>query len=337
MNSKDEIIIRETKVKELSSIKEVKNLAENINSIVKELQTKRDELTTTIDDLEDKKAPIEKSCIKTVKVSKTVNNIYEDFKKVNTEIFKTFKTTNEYILSILDFIKILSTIDVDVYEMLDKQSLNINEFKQIFKDYCKEKGIESEDVEKLFETSFQRAYQLRDKINSIRVEFQSSLQSLEERIKLFEEKFTNLDIHLETKIKEIYLKVDETIGVFTLKSEELVNMSELKIAELHDITKLSLNKQLRDIENLYSETDIQVQSLQNELRNKINKEVEDIKNFLEKQLKEQNTKIESLESKTSLLEEEVKTLKIKPFLDSTIYKISVGLIAIASLICAIIL
>ena len=205
MNSESDIIISRIDKESgaLAYINEQQWVAD-ISALSADIKEKKEKLILSIEEIKGKNPPIKENSFfrglfKSYDVKESIAALYEDQRKVNAGVLSTIQQTNDYILHILKLMKVLATADVDIYKLMEEHSLNLVEVKNIFKDLCCQYGIKDEEIEKLFEGSFQRAYQLRNRINHLKEE----IAGLNDKIQAFEQKFNQFDCDVTMKLQKV--------------------------------------------------------------------------------------------------------------------------------------
>lgn len=96
--------------------------------------------------------------------------------------------TNKNLERTLELIKLLALVEKELYEQIENQTVSSNELKTVIHDWFIKQGIRDEEVQELLETSFKRAYTLRDRLNKLQQDNEESIARLEERITFLEKK-----------------------------------------------------------------------------------------------------------------------------------------------------
>lgn len=118
--------------------------------------------------------------------------LYSDMCGYIRECGSAVKSTNDNLIKTLDLLKILALAEKSLFDHIDDQVVSNNELKDILLDWFKEQGITNDNVKELIETSFQRAYTLRNRINIVRNEYRNELAKFDERIIIFEKGMNHL-------------------------------------------------------------------------------------------------------------------------------------------------
>jgi hypothetical protein len=115
-------------------------------------------------------------------VESAIYQVYNSLCKHIVTCGNAIRSANGNISNILELIQLLATAEADIYNLIDNQALASNELRILIKEWCKEHGIHDEEVDKLLESSFQRAYTLRDRLNSLKEELYSELNKNKEDV-----------------------------------------------------------------------------------------------------------------------------------------------------------
>lgn len=116
-------------------------------------------------------------------IVESISEVYSTFREYILTCGNAIRSANGNISNLLELIQLLATAEADIYNLIDDQSLASNELRVLIKDWCKEHGIHDEEVDKLLESSFQRAYTLRDRINDLRKDLYEKIDKNNEQIK----------------------------------------------------------------------------------------------------------------------------------------------------------
>ena len=170
------------------------------------------------------------------------NTVYKDFSECVRTCGDAIRTANGNISQILELLKFQVLIDKDIYEKIDDINTSGNEFKSILSDWLTQQGINDEDVRQLLETSFKRAYTLRDRINTLKTELKNELTKCTSQINSVQSQCNNFDSKLTLAIKEVTSKMQG------------------HVKEISDI-KTQTESILRTVKDIQTKFDKDVQSL----------------------------------------------------------------------------
>lgn len=135
-------------------------------------------------------------------IEKSIENVYKQNIDYTKEIGRAVHSTNVIIGNILELIKLLAYLDKVIYEKLDDESIANCKTTEILRDFLKENNITNENVAELLDSSMQRTFTLRDRINEIK----HHLQDLEQQVNSQHEDIAN---EKDKAISEIYAKEKE--------------------------------------------------------------------------------------------------------------------------------
>ena len=247
----------------------------NLSDLTHDIQEEQEKLSKTLEDLKSNTSvpSIETNFFGIAKKSSIENSmliLYSDMCGYIRECGSAVKSTNDNLIKTLDLLKILALAEKSLFDHIDDQVVSNNELKDILLDWFKEQGITNDNVKELIETSFQRAYTLRNRINIVRNEYRNELAKFDERIIIFEKKHESLD----SEIKKIVHDTTEQLHEELRKNVESLNelqgnlskdIEMLASEKLSLLTGLSdsinsrfeeqenkLNQKLQEIERLYT-------------------------------------------------------------------------------------
>ena len=241
-------------------------LAKELKTLSEDIQNEKDELESILEDIESNTCSIEIKrnwgFIKKSSIEDACKDIYKNLSGYIKDCSVSIQKTNENLGRSLELIKLLAIVEKDLYEQIDDQIVRCNEFNESFLDWCKQQGINDEEVRGLLETSFHRAYTLRDRINNLRNESRNSITELGNRVEKLETRVQVFDNIIEEKRREFeniyknkyddFIKlVDEKKGIIDNSILEIDNKIKLIIEECenklekeHSLLKKSFNKKM---------------------------------------------------------------------------------------------
>ncbi len=157
--------------------------------------------------------------VKPSDVEKSIYEVYSSLCEYVVTCGNAIQSCNGNIANILELIRVLTAAEADLYNLLDDQRIESNELKVLIKEWCREHGIHDDEVDKLLETSFRRAYTLRDRINELRLDCYKKIDSLESRLDPIIEKITDyqndIKLGVESALKDINKKVEKQKEAFS--------------------------------------------------------------------------------------------------------------------------
>ena len=139
-------------------------------------------------------------------IEKSVSSVFNVIRPHIQECGKAIRSTNNNLQRTLSLIKLIAAAESTIYQQFDEQITSQNELKEIISDWCKQNGIRDEQVNELLESSFQRAYTLRDRINQVKLQVSIANKELSETSKIA--KLTEIQVsQLDKQIKGVQEKV----------------------------------------------------------------------------------------------------------------------------------
>lgn len=183
---------------------------------------------------------IDKNSIET-----SLKNVYSNLGGYITDCGEAIQSTNANLAKTLELIKLLTIVEKNLYEQIDDQNVSSNELKSILSVWFKQQGIKDEDVKELLETSFERAYTLRDRINVLRNECNTKISQALERISILEEQLENASSEIDKLLdkavcelrKEIVRNKEALETTYEDKRQSLLILTEEKENEIRKISE----------------------------------------------------------------------------------------------------
>ena len=322
-NSNENVTVQPVKYERAELEKELDQLkllgVTQLNELEEKIKKDKESLENSLEKLEKKKCPIQKNeylwgLVQKCDWEKSFLAMYEDIKSVSGSSKDAIKVCNDNMISILGLIRILAVYESELYELMDRSELSNAELANILRDICKDADIKDESIIELFEQASNRAYKLRDRINNLRFE-------MNEKFSKIEEKFVNLDEFIAGKKEELSSYVENQSGSFLEKCNDEFTNCKRNVDGL-------INEKIQLLEQLKNKSDELMQHIDN-----AEKEYEKrISNLEEKLNKEIKSVIESQNMEIATMKNEIQNLQKKGFFDSVFYKVSVGIIAITSIL-----
>ena len=252
-------------------------LTNELKRLSTEIINGQKELQDTIDNIDKKVLPINIrrnwiGAIKTSSIEEACKNIYSDLSEYIKDCGRAIQKTNENLGCSLNLIKLLAVVEKDLYEQIDNQAVHNNELKSVFLEWCTSQGINDQEMRDLLETCFNRAYILRDRINSLRNEFRNGIEELVGKVDIIDKKQQELDERIAGIIDDFTLTLqnilDEKLLVFEDKKQEFESVYQDKYAHflmLANEKERLLNEILE--ENMYFKE--RIESQMKSLRRKV--------------------------------------------------------------------
>ncbi len=235
--------------KSANIVKSSSNMVPVDMRIVQELRTLshdiikgQDELQETLDELDSSNlvVNIERSwygAIKKSSIEENFEGVYDNLSHYIGKCGEALQSTNKNLSRSLELIKLLALVEKDLYDHIDDQVVSNNELKTVLLDWFKKQGINDDEVRELLETSFQRAYTLRDRINALRQEYREGISQCNNRIVAFEKKHLSLDSEIEKLISDTSNKLKKAL------EEDLILLRKLYDDKNHSLSQLALKKE----------------------------------------------------------------------------------------------
>lgn len=270
------------------------NALSHLPNLVRDIEADKKAVSRIITDIDSKtlETNIKRNWLGIVKKSSIEENLLAIYTNMSTHIREccsALSKTNDNLIRTLELLKVLAFAEKTLYEHVDDQVVSNNELKEILLSWFKKQGISNENVKELIETSFQRAYTLRDRINVVRKEYKEAISQLDTRICEFEEKHKYLDSEIQAILQNAQAQLkNETDNI--VKS----------LNELYD-------KLYKSIEDLSSD---KIDCI-NVLYDKINKRVEDEAQLIDEKLQEINRMVDAVKELGALTEQSFKEYEEK--------------------------
>lgn len=250
-------------------------LTGNLKQLSDDIDNGQDDLKVILHHLNESsiEVTIEKNWIGLVKKSsleEIIEKVYKNLSSYIVQCGKALQNTNDNLSRSLDLIKLLALVEKDLYKILDDQIVSNNELKDILSDWFKKQGINDNDVRELLESSFQRAYTLRDRLNNFRQEYKSNIANCEKRILDFENKYNSLETEIAKLIKDSSNKL-----------HVLVNEYEAETKRLYKEFAQSRDDAITDVCYQTEQASIQIQSAKNEIEKNVKCSKDNLKDLVD--------------------------------------------------------
>lgn len=221
--------------------------------------------------------------IKTTDLEKSLDKLLSIIQGVAKCTLGAFKANGENLEAILDLMKVLVSIENDLYKQLEDSDCSKENIANILHDLCSQYNIDSDAIEGLFEQSFKRTITLRARINDLRGE-------VFERISKYEDKFEHLDETIQEKEEKFTLQFDS-------KAAEYNNKLDIRIKECLTIID-SYKKELDVIRKSYKND---IQSIKNVLIGSINQYNDEVSKRHNLRFEQNEREILELKTQVSIL------------------------------------
>lgn len=222
MDSNIEIIPQESSIIDLLN---AQNFISEYQKINNSICNQNSTINTIVNEINSIEAPvqIEKNLFggATPKsIEKSISGVFAVIRPYILSCGKAIRSTNNNLRETLSLIKLIAVAESTIYQQFDEQITSQNELKEIISDWCKQNGIRDEQVNELLESSFQRAYTLRDRINHVN----EKLSETSKIAKSTETKVGQLDEKVQEKIRLFDKHIKETKEADTKRDERLIGI-----------------------------------------------------------------------------------------------------------------
>jgi len=287
-NTESTVIIPEKKGKTVIPVS--LKVAKKLNEISKKIESDNSKLEDCLDEIQNAEPTIDIGSYLGVIVKKSdvEASIYEVYSSLCDYIVKcgdAIRASNGNVSNILELIQLLTAAEVDLYHLMDNQAIESNELRILIKEWCKKHGIHDDEVDKLLESSFQRAYTLRDRINDLRKDFYEKIDKNNEQIRELQSHYSD----------------------YQAKIQEATDSAILSL-------RASAEKKMHDIDNQFIEKQKELQKSFDIFSSNANKEIERVealKRSLDDKNKEFSEKVTLYFSKIDQKEKSIEQLSIK--------------------------
>ena len=244
MDSNIEIIPQESSIIDLLNAQDFLSEYQDINEEIGNTRVSIDTTLARINNIEPS-IKIGKTWVGTPKQKDIEDSISNVFSVIRPHILScgdAIRSTNNNLQRTLSLIKLIAAAESTIYQQFDEQITNQNELKEIISDWCKQNGIHDEQINELLESSFQRAYTLRDRINQVKLQVSIANKELSETTKIakstknkvsqLDERLVGIDRYI-SETKEADSKRDERlVGIDRYLNETKTEYQELRSSYL---------------------------------------------------------------------------------------------------------
>ena len=254
-------------------------VSKNLQKLTDDIKKGKTELQKTLSELDSSTfdADLKRNFIGILtkkSVEKNLEKLFSDLSNYIGRCGIAIQKSNDNLARSLELIKLLALVEKELYDHIDDQIVSNNELKDIISDWFEKEGINDDEVRELIDTSFLRAYTLRDRINNLRTEFETCLSLFDQRIQIFETRHIQLDEKISKLIHEASEKLNSAL------TKNIKAIQELSEERSNAIISLSLSSetQLKAIVSSFEDTsDRQKKEIAEDLSS-INKLYSDIQN-----------------------------------------------------------
>lgn len=151
--------------------------------LIKDIEAKKEETQRWLETIKDEPTINIKKFIgiaTTKSIEESITCVYKEVSSYITKCGSAIKSINCNLLHTLTLLKVLAQIDLEIMGQLDDEITSQTELKQILIDFCEKNGIHDTQINELLESSFKRAYTLRDRINQINRQMETINKKLDE-------------------------------------------------------------------------------------------------------------------------------------------------------------
>lgn len=230
----------------------------SLQELSRDIANTSDELDKKIGKLpkEDVDRAIEKNWLGIAKASsiqEQIKNVYKDAITGIGDCVSAIKSTNRSLGLTLDLIKVLARVERDIYEATDRGVIRNNEIVESLATWMKQQGINDKQVQELLDSSFQRAYTLRDRMNSLKLELQEKDDELDAKLRIVQNKQGNIDAEIQEKLQRV-----------TEQTNELVSQTIAAIEQSKAEISAYISDTFKGIKELNEQTTAQVENAERE-------------------------------------------------------------------------
>ena len=234
--------------------------------------------------------------IKFTNVEKSLNGLLEIIKDLAKHTLNAFKTNGENLNDILVLMKVLASIENDLYKQLEVSDCSKEAIANLLHDFCSQYNIDNQAIEELFEQSFHRTVTLKARIKNLREEIINHISSQIENVnKCLTEKEDNLKSSVN-QVKEDFNREIKS-GINDLRTEVVNHIS----SQIENV-----NKNITEIENNLKSF---VNHSNTDLNNKLDSNVKRLENLIIDTLESSKRENETLKNEANLLSQKVLKLQ----------------------------
>lgn len=244
------VLLNEDSIENMSVEEKVKAFQDSFAALSSAIELEQIGLNQSLEQLDQHTldVSIKKNIIGIVKkssIEESISNVYSDLKSYLQICGKALRGTNTVMIYSLKLNLLMAKVEQELYMDLDDQMLSGNELKEILLDWLTKQGIHDNEVREFLESSFQRAYTLRDRLNAFRQDYKSSIASCEKKLLEFESKHDSLDTEIEKIIIDFSNKLQNALDndldilsqTYKEKHSSLLSLSNEQISKMQDILK----------------------------------------------------------------------------------------------------
>lgn len=189
-------------------------------------------------------------------IRKSLANIHSDLAGYIKQCRDGIKSTNQNLINTLGILCFAIKGEVELFSLLndtsnrvDKVDIREAEFEDIFLEWCKNNNIKDEDVQKLLESSFRRAYTLKTCLQDVR----DSVEQTNNRIDQLAKSVNEREEEINRELDDALQCISESASLSQKSITEKAKLCNADLESCHSeiVKELSLQKQ--SINELFSQ------------------------------------------------------------------------------------
>lgn len=349
--SNNEIKIISPGIERRNSINQISFLDENkFIELSKKVENSFQKVRENYNKLEHVASPVVKDeycfgLIKSTNVNRSLEGLLAIIQDVAKCTLDAFQANRENLNDVLNLMKVSVSIENDLYKQLENCECSKESIANLLHDFCKQYDIDSSVIEGLFEQSFNRTFTLRTRINNLREEILERISGCEERIEYFDETIRKKEENIQSKIEKHANALHEHDENFEAINERLRQQGKDIAILRENIETLKKDTLLvqKHMEESKSQLEEAVKSLTEQINERLTLEMDNIKkvnhqykinldNEFLKYEKDMSNRMSTINHRIDPLSHRIDILSKRTFIDTSVYKILVGLLALLSFI-----
>ena len=181
-------------------------------------------------------------------IKKAIGGVSSDIRDFAGACEKAFISQSDNMSNILRLLMWITNVEVDLYKLIDNQSVEGNEFKNLIRDWCKEHGIKDEEIEKLLNSSVQRAYTLRDRIENLRNDCNLKIGQNSKDLEEIKQYLSNYDHVIQEKVAEVKRLLNEEVEEHKAGLNDEFRKKQEEFSELHNQLERKISENRNEID-----------------------------------------------------------------------------------------
>ncbi|MCQ2165806.1 MAG: hypothetical protein MJY49_00035 [Bacteroidales bacterium] len=189
-------------------------------------------------------------------IRKSLANIHSDLAGYIKQCGDGIKSTNQNLINTLGIICFAIKGEVELFSLLDDTSNRVDkvdireaEFEDIFLEWCQNNNIKDEDVQKLFESSFQRAYTLKSRLQDVRDSVEQANNRIDQLAKSVNERKEEINRELDGALQ----RIGESASISQNSISEKAKLCNADLESCYSGIVKELNLQIKSINELFSQ------------------------------------------------------------------------------------